>query len=356
MMELTESQLEEIWNVRAKGEIFHDAVPSEHPVLVSIGAQPGAGKTATGKAVEKMYPETQFTVIDGDDFRQYHPDFKALSSSPDPQAMPNETAGISAWMIRRSIQHAGENGYSIRVEGTFRNPDVPLNTIRDFHEKGYETHMVAVGVPEAVSWQGCVTRYVDAVDTGRTPRWAPKSAHDAGYEGTPLTVEAAEAEPNVGRLTVMSRYGDVAYDNQRGSDGQWVKPTGARNALEDLRNHPPQVMLNQFDAAQSKLEEQSARLGLPQEVNSAIGQTRKMGETLHAQVGRTDTGVSVGTVRATGFAPTAAEGSVQARAAASFPDHMSAVPRPPKQTAQSEAARSAIRTPPGRTVPGRSGR
>ena len=220
----TEALYERIWQTDVRDRFFSQVQPSEHPVLISVGGQPGAGKTLSGKAAESMYPQEKFVAIDGDVLRQTHPNYEQLVKNPDPKVMPAETADISGWMVRRSLSYAAENGYSVRVEGTFRKPETTLGTIHDFHDHGFETHVVAVGVTAAVSWQGCVSRYVDALDMGKPARWAPKSAHDAGFAGTPLTVGATEADPAVSRLSVISRTGEITYDNTRDESGQWRNP------------------------------------------------------------------------------------------------------------------------------------
>ena len=58
-MELTEPDLEGIWTNDIRDHIFRNAVAVESPVLICVGAQPGAGKTQVGKAAEGLYPEVR---------------------------------------------------------------------------------------------------------------------------------------------------------------------------------------------------------------------------------------------------------------------------------------------------------
>ena len=283
-MELSEEEYEEIWINDVQDHLFRHAVADKTPVLLCVGAQPGAGKTEVGKAAERLHPTARFVFINGDDFRKFHPEYELLLKDPDPQAMPNGTADFSGWMVRRAIAHAAEHKYSVRVEGTFRDPAITLNTVRLFHDHGFDTHIVAIAVPEAVSWQGCVSRYANAADAGQAVRWAPKTAHDVGYEGTPYTVEEAEKDPCVGRITVMTRSGDVVYDNSRDTDSLWTDPPTSRSVLEYARTHPSQAMVDQFDVNQARLEDQAVRCGFSSEVLSAIEQTGRMGADLRAHV------------------------------------------------------------------------
>jgi hypothetical protein len=106
------------------------------------------------------------------------------------------------------------------VEETFRNPQTTLGTAARFAAAGHQVHVVALAVPEMMSRLSCLERYYGERAAGNHGRWTPPDAHDVGYEGTPRTVEAAENDLAVHRLTVMDRDGRILYDNTRGPDGQ----------------------------------------------------------------------------------------------------------------------------------------
>lgn len=235
MSPLTDEHRESIWE-DVEVDVFGSEAPSLHPVLLSIGAQPGAGKTrATAATRRSFYAGRSFVPIIGDDFRPYHPDYRALVSSPDPDLMPAATAELAGWLVRRSLEHAARHRYCAIVEGTLRSPETTLGTIRQFAAAGATTHLVILGVPEVDSWTGCIDRYLSALESGNPARWTPLAAHDAGYRGTPRTLAAARDCPELHRLTVVDRSGGVAHDDVRGADGAWARPAGGPEALERLR-------------------------------------------------------------------------------------------------------------------------
>ena len=235
MSPLTDEHRESIWE-DVEVDVFGSEAPSLHPVLLSIGAQPGAGKTrATAATRRSFYAGRSFVPIIGDDFRPYHPDYRALVSSPDPDLMPAATAELAGWLVRRSLEHAARHRYCAIVEGTLRSPETTLGTIRQFAAAGATTHLVILGVPEVDSWTGCIDRYLSALESGNPARWTPLAAHDAGYRGTPRTRAAARDCPELHRLTVVDRSGSVAHDDVRGADGAWARPDGGPEALKRLR-------------------------------------------------------------------------------------------------------------------------
>ena len=174
---LTDADRNRAWR-QARSQIFESAEPSAAPVLLSIGAQPGAGKTrAVARTMNAFYPARSFIPIIGDNLRRYHPDYPVLVSSPDPDLMPAATAELAGWLVRRSLEHAARHRYCAIVEGTLRSPETTLGTIRQFAAAGATTHLVILGVPEVDSWTGCIDRYLSALESGNPARWTPLAAH-----------------------------------------------------------------------------------------------------------------------------------------------------------------------------------
>ncbi|MDR1767127.1 MAG: zeta toxin family protein [Propionibacteriaceae bacterium] len=245
--------LEQLWRDTVREQLFGDSRPSRTPALILVGAQPGAGKTRGAIAAKALHPGEGFVDIIGDDLRAFHPDYDKLLDDPDPEVMPRETAATSAWMVERAIRYAAENGISALVEGTFRNPDTPLATVRLFD--GFTRHAVALGVPRAVSWQGCVARHLAAALTGRPARWTPLRHHNLAYDAMIPTLEELEASALFDRLTAVDRDGQVRGDGERG----WAR------AVEELRASPSPSLVEEFWRAQRWLAG-VPREGLPDQV------------------------------------------------------------------------------------------
>ena len=49
-------------------------------------------------------------------------------------------------MVERVIGEAVKNRFNIVVEGTFRNPNVPVNTLSIFEEQGYHTKAAIIAI------------------------------------------------------------------------------------------------------------------------------------------------------------------------------------------------------------------
>ena len=89
---------------------------SDEPCTVFVGGQPGAGKTrATHMVLGMGLYDRQLLNVNGDDLRQYHPDYDRLCDE-EPLAMPERTAKASAAWIRMTMEYAAENRITAIVE------------------------------------------------------------------------------------------------------------------------------------------------------------------------------------------------------------------------------------------------
>lgn len=156
-------------------------------------------------------PEHDLYGVNGDLYRRYHPEHDFLISEPDPEVFPRETAALSGALVERTLQWAKDERVSVMVEGTMRRPEVTSGTLDSFHRSGFKTHLVVLAVPQAFSWQGCVNRYLLALHARGVGRWAPLSAHQAGWDGVPRTLAHVMGNGNVDRVSVVRRDGETLF-------------------------------------------------------------------------------------------------------------------------------------------------
>jgi len=54
--------------------LIKDCLTSSNPVAVILGGQPASGKSNLTKVAEKEHKEKSFLIINGDEYRSYHPE------------------------------------------------------------------------------------------------------------------------------------------------------------------------------------------------------------------------------------------------------------------------------------------
>ena len=113
---LTDEQLEErtatIINAMAS-----DKVPSKNPLLVVVGGQSGAGKTALIDYTTLMSSKRDFVVIDNDFFRGFHPMAREIKNQY-PEFYTAATDQLGLGITSKVISYFMENNYDVILHQT----------------------------------------------------------------------------------------------------------------------------------------------------------------------------------------------------------------------------------------------
>ncbi len=219
---MSEPDYEGLRRKRILPSIKARAVRSLPSTTVFLGAQPGAGKTRGQELVKKLYGGRILPIV-GDDFRQYHPDFKRLMRD-DPLAMPGITAKAAGIWTGMAVKYADDHGVSCVIEGTWRNAPTVLDEAGKAIALGRGMHAVLLAVPPALSRLGTLARFYDDLASMGVARWTPPAAHETTIANLEKNVPLIADSGLMDRLTVISRDGAVLYD---GHD-----PPGVRHRME----------------------------------------------------------------------------------------------------------------------------
>lgn len=204
-------ELERIWSRDIKDRVFDKARPEEYPRTIVLGAQPGAGKTASRtNFLDETFSDGQVTVLDADALRQFHPDYLRLMRD-NPQRMSSATAHAASFWRDKAVTEANLRGYSILVETAFKHSERALSYARQAHGAGRGTVLVVIATPPSVSRAAIVRRYALEAAQGRG-RWVAPLDHDmiaANLSGTLSDIAAAGLFDG---FCTMSRNGRLLYE------------------------------------------------------------------------------------------------------------------------------------------------
>lgn len=185
--------------------------PVKSPKGFVLGGQPGAGKSNLVGIIRQEL-NRNVLVINGDEFRRYHPNFEGIQEQYGIDS-PKHTAAFSGHMTERVIEKALREGYNISVEGTFRTTETPMRTLEDMREHGYETAVYIQTAPSEVSWQSTLERYQAMELLGETPRATPKEHHDLVVKLLPQNADAVFLSGKADVFKVYSREG-LIFDSR----------------------------------------------------------------------------------------------------------------------------------------------
>lgn len=150
--------------------------PQDKPLGIVLGGVPGSGKSILIEKIEKELNKN-IIPINGDDFRIYHPNFKEIYAEHKGD-FPKYTSEFSNKMVERVIEEAIKNKFNIVVEGTFRNPNVPIGTLSKFEEQGYNTRAMIIATDKNIAWESTINRYNQDLENGFYARKVDRSSFD----------------------------------------------------------------------------------------------------------------------------------------------------------------------------------
>ena len=164
------------------------ATPQQNPKGFVLGGQPGAGKSSLILKVKEEL-DGNVIVINGDDYRKYHPDYAKFQSQDTKDSAP-KTQEFAGKMTEVILQKAIKEKYNVVIEGTFRTAQTPIQTLKQFRENGYQTQVMIQTCNKELSWESCLERYNKMLEVNpKEARYTPKEHHDLVCENLAQNIE-----------------------------------------------------------------------------------------------------------------------------------------------------------------------
>jgi len=202
--------------------IVGKCIPATEPFAVILGGQPGAGKTTLHRIV--LGKNSNTVIINGDDFRKYHPRFLQIEAQYGDKS-PDYTQDFTNRVVETLIETLGREKYNLIVEGTLRTSETPLATCENLKGKGYAVELSVIAVHKESSWQGTIDRFNEMKKAGLVPRKTPKEKHDAVVEKISENLDILYKSGKFDNITLYDRDMKRLYD---------MKETPGRNPAEIL--------------------------------------------------------------------------------------------------------------------------
>lgn len=210
----------------------------ERPLLVIIGGQTGAGKTAATTMVKRVLGAAGgFVDIDMDLYNSRHPAFGRWQAADPVQASKLVRPDGERWWVKAQ-DHAIDNRMHVVLQSAMRYPSEFEDVARRFRDGGYRVEVALVAVPESVSRLGILQRYwQEVLDSGQGRRVDP-TVHDETYRGVIRGAAAVDAGGLVDAACGLRRDGTGVYVNQVDTTGVWQRPPGLAPAIDTERSRP----------------------------------------------------------------------------------------------------------------------
>ena len=244
--------------------LFADLSASAAPELIMVGGQPGAGTTAaTVQAVrDLMRHGAGVAYINGDELRQFHPQYAALVAADRCTAADKTGADVGLW-VDRAIREAAAGRFHAVIETTMRQPEVVRRTAEQFTAQGFGFEMRVVVVDPEASQLGIYERFATGLASpSALPRFRLPSYHADALAQMPKTLAA------VIKLAKAVRFVDRQGRKLYSSRGSTVSPV---KALQDLRRQPlPDSERQRITHRWAALVQRLDREGVPAMVREGV--------------------------------------------------------------------------------------
>ncbi|MFI9788523.1 zeta toxin family protein [Kitasatospora sp. NPDC051984] len=219
-------------------EDLGEITPHQQPICVVVMGPPGAGKSRASRMVMRALRERRPTLVCGDDYKAYHPDYLRLLREQPRTASERIRADYKAWQARAEAHVQAQRGDAVLEVAPGSARDV-LASASAWRRSGYRVELVVLDVREADSRQGTALRYAQASRSGvPTARYTTAAGHDRCAAAVLDAVRATEAQAAVDQVTVVRRDGTAVYRNDLDADGRWAQPARAALVLAAGRVRP----------------------------------------------------------------------------------------------------------------------
>lgn len=214
--------------------IVKEGVPQKNHAVIFLGGQPGVGKSNFYTLDNNLH---SYIVIDGDLYRKYHPHYNDIVKY-DMENYANRTQPFVNECIEKLVSELSDKGYNLIIEGTLRDPNVPVNTCKMLTSKGYVADMYVVTAEALLSWESTISRANILLDMECAPRLVPIDKYNMIIHALPDNLRKIEDSGCFRSLNIINRNYQVLYPNDKG--------VTATDVLEE------QLKIKEWDAVYEK--------------------------------------------------------------------------------------------------------
>lgn len=213
---------------------YPNAVSQEKPIAVFIVGQPGAGKSTIINSLEN---KDQFIFIDADQYRNLYDDVNNLKNK-DIYEYLNQSGKVSGKTVEYLIDDFSNQKYNLLIEGTLRNPDVPVHTAELLNNKGYTSNMNVMAVKPEESKLSTIDRYLTLeeqkinIDKDTLARPVDPKIHDTIAKNLPENLKKVAESNQFNTMSIYTRNDGKIFEQTKPDPAELVKTYKAAIKLD----------------------------------------------------------------------------------------------------------------------------
>ena len=206
---MSEEEFYNVYQVLTK-TLTKNKYPVKEPIAITLGGQPGAGKTNIYEIARKKY-RNNIVELDCDDFRVHHPyywEIKKIFGKND----VIKTNPFVFKLIDLLIEKLSNQKYNLIMESSLNSPNSALDNGKNLPPKGYTVELHIMGTPKQISWQGTIDRYYDDLKKGGNTRVVSREFHDTVVKNICNSLSIVKNSGLMSNIIIYNRNKTVLYD------------------------------------------------------------------------------------------------------------------------------------------------
>lgn len=231
---LSEQEHEAVY-ARIASHYLPRSIPSERPVAIITGGQPGSGKSGlAAMAKHDLRSQGGYVLVDADKLRPFHKDYFDLLRKDDKTAANLTHPDAGKWAGRLMVD-AVDGRRNLIIDQTSKDPEAFQKLSKQLRDQGYKIEFRAMAVSDQISQHRIRARYEEQKFVMGFGRFSTKDNHDAAYRGVAETVGRVEKDKLVDAVKLYNLNHELVYQNTL-TQGHWSKETTGRLVLEGERS------------------------------------------------------------------------------------------------------------------------
>ena len=209
---LSEEEFKKSYQI-LKEKLIKNKHPVNSPIAITLGGQPGAGKSNLYDIARKRFLNN-IVELDCDAFRIYHPYYKQIKETFGKDDAVKTNPFVFK-VVDLLIEELSNDKYNLIIESSLNSPNSALDNGKNLPPKGYQVELQIMATPKQISWQGTIDRYNKELKKGGNPRAVSKEFHDKVVNNICSSLDIVKKSGLMSNILIYDRNKNCLYDMKK---------------------------------------------------------------------------------------------------------------------------------------------
>ena len=209
---LSEEEFEQTYQ-KIKKLVIKNKTPVESPIAITLGGQPGAGKSNIYDIAKKRF-SNNIVEIDCDAFRIFHPYYKQIKNIFGKEDA-FKTNPFVFKVVDLLIEELSNEKYNLIIESSLNSPNSALENGKNLPPKGYQVELHIMATSKNDSWQGTIDRYNKDLNKDGNSRAVSKEFHDKVVDNICQSLYIVKNNGLMSNILIFDRNKNCLYDMKK---------------------------------------------------------------------------------------------------------------------------------------------